>query len=456
MASVIEQCQVAPHPSGAAELTLRLTYFDHTWLAFGRNRRLLFYNLPISKPHFVQTIIPSLKHSLSLALKHYTILAGNLVCPLINSSGYPELRYKTGDYVSVIFSETTDMNFNYLIGNHPRYAKDFYPFIPQLAEPKDAPGVQLAPILAIKVTLFPNFGISIGFSNHHAAFDGNTIVRFTRAWALLNKFGGDEQFLENNQLIPFYDRSIIKDPNEQGMAIWNVMKTFKVEMRDIIVIPNIDIVRCTFIISHNEITKLKNLILSKRPNLAHVTSFTVTCAYVWACLIKSEATTIGEKEIDENVMEYFVCAADCRARINPPLPPSYFGNCVMGYVTQTRRIDLIGEEGFTVAVELIGEVIQKRMKDEEWILSGNWFKEFSTIDTKRLFSVAGSPKFDFYSADFGWGKAEKIESVSIDNGGSMSLSKSKDSNGDLEVGLSLSEAQMNAFAAIFTHGLSLL
>ncbi|KAH0734413.1 hypothetical protein KY285_010120 [Solanum tuberosum] len=265
----------------------------------------------------------------------------------------------------------TAMDFNYLIGNYPRYAKDFYPFIPQLAEPKAAPGVQLAPLLTIKVTLFPNFGISIGFSNHHTTYDGNTIVRFTRAWALLNKFGGDnEQFLENDQLIPFYDRSIIKDPNEQGMAIWNVMKTFKVEMHDIIVIPDIDKVRCTFIIGHNEITKLKNLILSRRSSLAHVTSFTITFAYVWTCLVKSEVTAI--EIIYEN-------------------------------------------EGFTIAVELIGEVIQKMTKDEEWILS-----------------VTGSPKFDLYSADFGWGKPEKIECVSTDNGGSMSLSKSKDSIGDLE------------------------
>ncbi|KAK4726566.1 hypothetical protein R3W88_031483 [Solanum pinnatisectum] len=154
MASMIEQFQVAPPPCSAAELTLRLTYFDHTSLSFGCNRQILFYNLPISKPDFIQTIIPSLKHSLSLALKYYTILAGNLVCPIINSSGYPELRYKTGDSVSVIFSKTTTMDFNYLIGNHPRKAKDFYPFIPQLEEPKDAPGVQLAPVLAIKVTLF--------------------------------------------------------------------------------------------------------------------------------------------------------------------------------------------------------------------------------------------------------------------------------------------------------------
>lgn len=133
-----------------------------------------------------------------------------------------------------------------------------------------------------------------------------------------------------------------------------------------------------------------------------MTSFTITCAYIWTCLIKSEVTTIEEEEIDENVMEFFVCAADCRARLNPPLPPSYFGNCLMGYVTKTRRIDLIGKEGFTIAVELVGEVIQKRMKDEEWILSGNCFKEFNIVDTKRLFSVTGSPKFDLYATDFGW------------------------------------------------------
>lgn len=57
----------------------------------------------------------------------------------------------------------------------------------------------------------------------------------------------------------------------------------------------------------------------------------------------------------------------------------------MGYVTQTRRIDLIGGEGeFTIEVKLIGEVIQKGTKGQEWILNGNWFKEFGTIDTKWL------------------------------------------------------------------------
>ncbi|WMV49081.1 hypothetical protein MTR67_042466 [Solanum verrucosum] len=102
MASVIEQCQVAPPPGGAVEVTLPLTYFDLVWLGFHRIRRILFYKLPISKPDFVQNIIPPLKNSLSLTLKHYMPLAENVARPL-DTSGYPELRYVTGDSVSVIF-----------------------------------------------------------------------------------------------------------------------------------------------------------------------------------------------------------------------------------------------------------------------------------------------------------------------------------------------------------------
>ncbi|OIT39989.1 PREDICTED: malonyl-coenzyme:anthocyanin 5-O-glucoside-6'''-O-malonyltransferase-like [Nicotiana attenuata] len=452
MASLIVQCQVAPPPGSAAELTLPLTYFDHLWLLFNHNRRILFYKSPISKPDFVQTIIPTLKDSLSLTLKHYLPFAGNVICPLLNCSGYPELRYVTGDSVCVTFSET-DTDFDFLVGNHPRNLKDFYHFVPQLRKPKDAPGVQLAPVLAIQVTLFPNHGISIGFTNHHVVGDGATIVRFIRAWALLNKFGGDEQFLAN-EFVPFYDRSVIKDPYGLGKSIWDEIKKYKLVLCDTTTPP--DKVRGTFIVSRDDILKLKNLILSRRPNLTHVTSFTVTCAYIWTCLIKSEAAT-GE-EIDENGVEFFGCAADCRARVNPPIPQTYFGNCIVGYVARTRHADLAGKEGFTIAVELIGETIQKRMKDEEWILNGSWFKECGTVDGNRSLSITGSPKFDLNAADFGWGRLEKLEFVSINNndGVTMSLSKSKDSDGDLEIGLSLSKTQMNAFAAIFNHGLSFL
>lgn len=451
---LIDQCQVAPPPGGVTELTLPLTYFDHMWFIFNYMRRILFYKLSISKLDFVQNIIPSLKHSLSLALKHYTPLAGNIACPLDNTSGYPELRYVMGDSVSVTFSES-DMDFDYLIGDHPRIAKDFYHFVPNKLEkrPKDASGVQLVPLLAIQVTLFPNIDISIGLSNPHAACDGNTMVKFIRTWVLLNKFDKNEECL-TNEFIPFYDRSIIKDPYGQGRTIWDEMKQNMPEIGDMIVIPPLDQVRGTFIIRRDDIVKLKNLILIRRPNLSHVTSFTITCA--WTCLIKSKSA-IEEGMIDENVMEIFGCVAHCRSRLNPPLPQTYFGNCLVTIIAKAiSRGDLVGKEGFNIAVEVIGEAIKKQMKDEELILNCDWYREFCVVDTKRTLSVSGSPKLNYYDVDFGWGKPKKVEFISIDSsdGVSMSISKYKDSDGDLEVGLSLPKTRMSAFAIIFTHGLS--
>ncbi|KAF3680461.1 hypothetical protein FXO37_03307 [Capsicum annuum] len=87
------------------------------------------------------------------------------------------------------------------------------------------------------------------------------------------------------------------------------------------------------------------------------------------------------------------------------------------------------------------------MKDEEWILNGSWFKELNTVHRNRTLAVAGSPKHDLYAADFGWGRAAKYEIISIhdDDGISMSLSKSKDFDGDLEVGLSFSKARNECF-----------
>ncbi|KAG5579377.1 hypothetical protein H5410_050004 [Solanum commersonii] len=341
MASIVEQCEVAPPSCATDKLTLPLSCFDMVWLYNQLVLRILFYKLPIDKNSFIQKVIPTLKHSLSLTLKHYLPLAGNFVCPL-NSSDHPELRYVKGDSVCVAFSET-DMDFDYLVSNdHPRNAKDIYHFVPHLTEPKNVLGVQFAPVLAIQP-----YGL-------------------------------------------------------KGL-LWDKMKKHKSTADHVILTPPDNIVRGTFIITRNEIEKLKNLISSRRPSLTHVTSYTVTCGYVWACLIKSEDNT--DIIIDDNVMEYFSCTVDYRARFDPPLPLSYFGNCVVWYIVKTRHVDLVGNEGFIIAAESIGETIHKRNKDKEYVLSGEWLEEDDGGEDRRFkpLSVAGSPKFDLYATDFGWG-----------------------------------------------------
>ncbi|KAG6416923.1 hypothetical protein SASPL_124364 [Salvia splendens] len=68
----------------------------------------------------------------------------------------------------------------------------------------------------------------------------------------------------------------------------------------------------------------------------------------------------------------------------------------------------------------------------------------------RALTTTGSPKFDYSKADFGWGKAEKVEFLSLDEGYSIFLSSSGD--GDLVVGMSLTKEEMEAFASMFATG----
>nr|GMD48874.1 malonyl-coenzyme:anthocyanin 5-O-glucoside-6'''-O-malonyltransferase-like [Ipomoea batatas] len=420
MATLISHREVSP-AGNPAEMSLPLTFFDIPWLFYFRMvRRLLFYRLPISKETFVETTIPNLIDSLSLTLKHFLPVAGNLVSPA-DSSTSPELRYVPGDSVSVAFAESAG-DFNSLVG----------------------------------------VGICIGTTHHHVVGDGNTMNNFTKAWAMISKVGGDGEFIaekSESESFPFFDRTIVKDPHgARDKMFGETKKKLKVEPSEAEVsTPPIDKVRATYIMRRADIDKIKNLVSARQNEQGvHVSAFTVTCGYVWSGIVKAKAAT-GERTAEEERTEYFCCVADCRSRLNPPLPASYCGNCVVNCLTKSKHGVLVGSQGFLAAAELIGEAIGKGVNDGERILNGElWFSEFEEAVVGEAVGVAGYPRIDLYGADFGWGKAEKIEYVSIDGGDSLSLCKCRDSEGDMEIGLAMPRARMEAFASIFANGLSSL
>ncbi|GFQ04255.1 anthocyanin 5-aromatic acyltransferase, partial [Phtheirospermum japonicum] len=208
--------------------------------------------------------------------------------------------------------------------------------------------------------------------------------------------------------------------------------------------------RRTFVLTGNDVQKLKNAVASKRPG-KHVTSFAVTCGLVWSCLVKAETAAVADDE-----PEFFGFAADCRGRLTPPLPAAYFGNCLAFVKAESKHGLLKGEDGFLFAAECVGEAIQRTVYNKKGILDGakSWPLEFGKLIGKRLFGVAGSPRFDLYDVDYGWGRPNKFESASIDGDTSMSLCKSRDFEGGLEIGLSRPEKKLDAFAAVFYDELS--
>nr|BAF99693.1 putative anthocyanin acyltransferase [Lobelia erinus] len=455
--TVLEHSQISPASAvSATENSFPLSFLDIPWLMLPPIHQLCFYELPeCSQSNFIQTIVPNLKQSLSITLQHFFPLAGNLIVfPYTDPNTIPrkpEIRYVEGDSVSVTIAESTK-DFDYLTGNQARKADEFYPLVPKLGDITKSSDSIKVPLLAIQLTLFAGHGFCIGLTNHHTACDGNARVNFIKSWALISKFGNDELFLASGSL-PFFDRTIINDPNGLDAILWSQVATTRVpENQPQHISGNADEVRATFIMTRDEISRIKKSICVKAPTLTHVSTFTIVCAIVWTSLVKVR-NAIGENKDDDD-REVFGCAADCMARTDPPLPATYFGNCITGCVAPAKRDQLLGEEGFLNAVRLIGYGIHERFKNKNSVFAGAefWMQDIKSYPPTAI-GVAGSPKFSLYDTDFGWGNPKKCEIVSIDYSGSISLSSSRDSKEDIEIGLSLPKIQMDVFETIFSNEL---
>ncbi|PQQ13388.1 phenolic glucoside malonyltransferase 2 [Prunus yedoensis var. nudiflora] len=148
-------------------------------------------------------------------------------------------------------------------------------------------------------------------------------------------------------------------------------------------------------------------------SVLHLSTFSLTCAYTWVCLVKAEEIK-AEKIL-------LVFSADCRSRLDPSLPATYFGNCIAGRGVVAETKGLLGEDGLPFWMgQRLGV---SRMLN-------------ALQTTDRVHSIAGSHTFGIYEAtDFGWGRPTKIDFVSIDRTGAISFSDSKNGAGGVEVGL---------------------
>lgn len=208
----------------------------------------------------------------------------------------------------------------------------------------------------------------------------------------------------------------------------------------------------TFKLNPQNIQKLKQLILNQQQNRAHppvhISTFTVTMAYTWVCSALAYVSSPDGEMV-------FGMSVDARRRLDPPVPSTYFGNCVVGRTAAVERAELVGENGLVAAVEAISKTIKNMEENgpldgaEKWVFLLTQTMEDNEL---KLLSTAGSPRFEVYGVDFGWGTPEKVEVVSIDGTGAVCVSDSRDGEG-VELGWTAKREVLENFAAVFAKGL---
>nr|GEV61681.1 malonyl-coenzyme A:anthocyanin 3-O-glucoside-6''-O-malonyltransferase-like [Tanacetum cinerariifolium] len=548
--TILEQSQVSPPPATIVDKTLPLIYFDFFWLRAAPVHNLFFYELPLTKTEFLESIVPSLKDSLSITLQHFFPFVGKLF--IYPDPKKPEIRYVEGDSLAVTFAES-DQDFDDLSGNHPRDCDKFYPLIPLLGQPEKTSNYTKLPIFAVQVTFFPNRGFSIGMTNHHTLGDASTRFCFLKAWISITRSGTDESFLANGTL-PIYDRVEENPKAAESFLKFAKYETLKEDYEHQILSGPTDKVRATFVLTRNVLNQLKKSVSTELPTLAYVSSFTVACKlFIYPGPKKPEiryvegdslAVTFAESDQDfddlsgnhprdcdkfyplipllgqpEKTSNYtklpifavqvtffpnrgfsigmtnhhtlgdastrfcflkawisitrsgtdesFLAngtlpiydrveenpkAAESflKARLNLPVPANYFGNCLGGCFALEKTTMLTGKEGFINAAKLLGESLHKTLTNKKGMLDLEFDSDlFADGVPSTMIGVAGTPKLKFYDIDFGWGKPKKVETVSIDYNGSISMNACKESNDDLEIGVCLPAAEMKTFIHTF-------
>ncbi|KAL7614996.1 hypothetical protein Lser_V15G05973 [Lactuca serriola] len=448
MLTVLENSRVSPPPGTVGERSLPLTFLDMIWLSYFPVHQVFFYESTHSKQHFSETIVPNLKNSLSITLQHFFPFAGNIILfPNASVDKKPQIRHVQGDSVAVSFVECT-LDFNDLTGNHPRKCDTFYPLVPLLGRVEQVSDYLIIPVFSVQVTLFPNSGFSIGITNHHSLCDANTRYNFLKAWSSIAKHGTDEFFLASGSL-PFYER-VIQYPSSLDEISLNIpgLPAINMEYQPPHLVSPTDKVRATIVLTKARISGLKNWLSTQLPKQEYVSSFSVVCAYIWHCIAKSHVH-IGERKGEDDV-ERFNCMVDWRTRLDPPVPQTYFGNCVGASPTsKIKSTILAGNNGFLTAFELFTKALSDTLKKKNGVI----------VDGERViktaflpvpgFNVSGSPKIKFYDLEFGWGKPKRHETISLDYHSSISVNASKESDADIEIGVSLPAKQMDVLLSIF-------
>ncbi|XP_065865546.1 phenolic glucoside malonyltransferase 1-like [Euphorbia lathyris] len=447
---VLEVCRVTPFTNSATplvELCLPLTHFDMFWVKLFPIERIFFYQLSqheSTHTFFNSVLLPRLKHSLSLTLTHFLPIAGHIIWPV--GTEKPSFLYTSSDGVSLIVSESNS-DFNGLSQNEMQEAIALHPYVPELPVSDSK-----AAIIAFQITFFPNQGFSIGMCFQHAMIDGKSIAMFMKSWAHICKVNSDMTTLLPLELTPIFDRTAVEEPQGLGMFYPKSLKHPGV-IKDME-----NIVRANFELSRQDITNLRRNIVSQQngkeeedSKCMHLSTFVLSYAYIIVTIVKA-------KNLERKGKVGFLFPADCRSRLNPPLPTNYFGNCVVRSSALVDTETILDKNGTAFVANELSKMIKglatrvKNMSVEREIEETFKLKNIMQV-ADVVIRVGGSPRFEIYETDFGWGKPKKTQVVSIDKGVWISMAESSHGNGGIEIGLALKKSEMKMFTFLFAKGL---
>lgn len=371
--------------------TIHLTPWDLQFLPFGFNQKGLLYQHPFELDRTNQ--IQHLKDSLSSTLDIFWPFTGRLKITTEHEANTISCSIVCNNE-GALFVHAVAKNISVADIVRPTYHPPIHHSFFALNGVKNYEGTS-QPLLAIQVTELVD-GIFISFTVNHVIVDGTSFWHFINSWAEISK-----GCLKISKL-PTFDRWFSK-----GIEC-PIRFPFTIESRynDNDEEGKINFPERVFHFKKESIAKLKfkaNLEVGTK----NISSLQAIFTHIWRSIIRC-------KKLDPQAEVKFVLDIGIRPRLIPPLPEDYFGNAVIDCVVSIRADDLLKDGGLGKGSLEMNKMIvlhsDERLKNhyENWLITPSFVT--SGMANSDSLVIGGSPWFDVYGNDFGWGKPVGVRS----------------------------------------------
>lgn len=244
-------------------------------------------------------------------------------------------------------------------------------------------------------------GLAMGLAFNHAVLDGTSTWHFMSSWAEICRGAHSisaQPFLERTKARNTRVKLDLSLPEPKGPP-----PSSNGEAK-----PEPVLREKIFKFSESAIDKIKSTVNATPPSDGSkpFSTFQALSTHVWRRVCHAR----NLKPEDYTVFTVFV---DCRKRVDPPMPETYFGNLIQAIFTVTAA-GLLSAHPLQFGASLIQKAIEAHGakaidgRNKEWESAPKIF-EFKDAGVNCV-AVGSSPRFKVYDIDFGWGKPESVRS----------------------------------------------
>ncbi|KAM7253708.1 hypothetical protein ACFE04_031390 [Oxalis oulophora] len=320
---------------------------------------------------------------------------------------------------------------------------DFGDFAPTLELKKLIPavdysrGISSFPLLVLQVTYFKCGGVSLGVGMQHHAADGFSGLHFVNTWSDMAR-GLDLS------IPPFIDRTLLRARDPPQPAFHHIEYQPPPSMKTPVQSTPEGTAVSIFKMTRDQLNTLKAK-AKENGNTINYSSYEMLAGHVWRSTCKARG-------LPEDQETKLYIATDGRSRLQPPLPPGYFGNVIFTATPIAVAGDLMSKPIWCAAGRIHDALVRM---DNDYLRSALDYLELQpdlsalvrgahTFKCPNL-GITSWVRLPIHDADFGWGRPIFMGPGGIAYEGLSFIIPSGTNDGSMSIAISLQTEHMKVF-----------